>query len=183
MKQILKQIARQCAKGDPSTDDEMWRPPLSVLQTAWPELVGREVAAVSRPSGIDWQQGVLTIDVGSEPWCTELKHHAGRLLGRLREVLPWELNRLHFQVADHRDDLSPEASDRQSADRPDSTDQPADEPTSSDDDRAGRTETPSDHKEPEPDEDDALEGLPSGTADAARGILQHIRDDEADDST
>lgn len=181
MKEILKQIARQCAKGDPSTDEEMWRPPLSVLQEAWPELIGREVAAVSRPSGIDWQEGVLTVDVGSEPWCTELTHHAGRLLKRLRGVLPWELNRLDFQVADYRDDLSPASPEPESIDPAAATDGPDDKPPDSEAPRSAPEDAPS---EPEPaDGDDELDNLPSRTADAARGILEHIRQGDADDST
>lgn len=58
---------------------------LAAVQAAWPELVGRAVAAVTKP--VSERQGVLTVNCADAVWAEELSLMRDDLLGRLKEGL------------------------------------------------------------------------------------------------
>ena len=162
MRQVLKAILERASGG------EEWRPSLKILQEAWPGLVGEKIAAVTRPAGVDWQGGELTVEAATENWRREIARHDDRLLERLRQVLPWELDHLDVQVADFGDRESI-AAERGRPARPEESE--ADEAGGSDE--AGEQRRVS---EPDGDLDGTLDSLGEGTAEAARNILAHVRD-------
>lgn len=170
MRQILEQIL------DRATDeDEQWRPSLSVLRDAWPGLVGDRIAVVTRLAAVNWQDASLTVEVASENWREELQRHDHRLLERLRQVLPWDIRQLEFQVGMletghrfHSDDSDNSHPDGEG--QPDSRD--AVEETDSD----GRALTPEETSEE--DVEQTLESLDDSTANTARRILEHVRDQD-----
>ncbi len=158
MREILRQILRRA-----TGDDETFEPSLAVLREAWPGLVGDELAAVTRPCGVDWDRGRLTLEVASETWRDELARHEHRLLARIGGVLPWEIDALEFRVGMH--DAETRCPD----------DAPREE-------RSGETAGRSPGGDLEPDEpfdddvESSLDSLDDDTADAARRILDHVRD-------
>ncbi|MFB6376092.1 MAG: DciA family protein [Bradymonadaceae bacterium] len=161
MRQILKHILEQSAE---QADD--WHPPVGVLREAWPGLVGDELAAVSRPAAVDWQQGRLILEAASEAWQRELRRHDDELLDRLTQVLPWRLETLEVRSGMLTD-----------------TDRSPDEPSAMEtdsrgvhpDDGPGPTADPVETPE---DVDTSLSSLGDETAGSARRILEHIREEE-----
>jgi len=51
----------------------------------WPEIVGREVAAHTRPESFD--DGELTVTADSDAWATQVRYLAPKVLARLAEEL------------------------------------------------------------------------------------------------
>jgi predicted nucleic acid-binding Zn ribbon protein len=51
----------------------------------WPEIVGREVAAHTRPESFD--DGELTVAADSDAWATQVRYLAPKVLARLAEEL------------------------------------------------------------------------------------------------
>ncbi len=171
MRQILEQIL------DRATDeDEQWRPSLSVLRDAWPGLVGDRIAAVTRLAAVNWREASLTVEVASKNWRDELQRHDHRLLERIRQVLPWEIRRLEFQVGmpstshrfQHDDEDNPDPNGEAKRDAADSAGE-----NSSD----GMTLTP--EQTSDEDVEQTLESLDDSTADTARRILEHVREQES----
>lgn len=171
MRQILEQIL------DRATDeDERWRPSLSVLRDAWPGLVGDRIAAVTRLAAVNWQEASLTIEVASENWRDELQRHDHRLLERIRQVLPWEIRRLEFQVG------MPGAGHRFPSDDSDKPDPGGGEDRKADDsgdngNSDGVTLAPEEASDE--DVEQTLESLDDSTADTARRILEHVREQDS----
>lgn len=167
MRQILQQILDRA-----TSEDEQWRPSLSVLRDAWPGLVGDRIAAVTRLAAVNWQQASFTIEVASENWRDELQRHDYRLLERIRQVLPWEIRRLDFQVG------MPGTSHRFQDD--DTDDSPPETAQDRAEESAATTGSDREPLRPEDSSDGdvtrTLESLDDSTADSARRILEHIRD-------
>lgn len=65
-----------------------WTSPLArgELLTAWPELVGSDIAAHSEPAGID--DGVLTVQCDSTAWATQLRIMRGEILTTILRRYP-----------------------------------------------------------------------------------------------
>ncbi len=167
MRQILEQIL------DRATDeDEQWRPSLSVLRDAWPGLVGDRIAAVTRLAAVNWQDASLTVEVASENWRDELQRHDHQLIKRLRQVLPWDIRRLEFQVGmletvhhfQTGDSENPQSGGEGQRDAGDAADE-----TNPDGGTLPAEETS------EGEVEQTLESLDDSTADTARRILEHVR--------
>jgi predicted nucleic acid-binding Zn ribbon protein len=69
---------------------------LAAVQSVWAELVGKQIAAVSRP---DSERGdTITVACSDPVWAHELDLMQGRLLGSLRERLGADApKKLHFR--------------------------------------------------------------------------------------
>ncbi|MEN9620664.1 MAG: hypothetical protein RL499_857 [Actinomycetota bacterium] len=65
-----------------------WTSPLArgELLTAWPELVGADIAAHSEPAGID--DGVLTVQCDSTAWATQLRIMRAEILTTILRRYP-----------------------------------------------------------------------------------------------
>ena len=95
---LIRLIMKHSAeKADPSVIS------LELLEAAWPTLVGVEMARRTRPRA--WGDGTLHIDVSSHAWVQELSFHREELLGRIKRVFPWRLERLHLSVAERFEPL------------------------------------------------------------------------------
>lgn len=107
MQAILKESARLA---DPNVVS------LELLEAAWPELVGRDLATRTRPQ--DWRGSTLYIAVSSMPWMQELSYRQDELLSRIARLFPWKIERLHLSVVEpfeplaERDALETVAFDR-----------------------------------------------------------------------
>lgn len=71
---------------------------LELLEAAWPELVGRDLAGRTRPQ--DWRGSTLYIAVSSMPWMQELSYRQDELLARIGRLFPWKIERLHLSVVE-----------------------------------------------------------------------------------
>lgn len=72
---VLPEVTRTLGLPDPTT--------LQALRSAWPELVGAQIAAHSAPRTL--RDGVLTIGVDSAPWATQLRYLEDRIVRELAE--------------------------------------------------------------------------------------------------
>lgn len=70
------------------TEDLGWTPFLmeSEIVTAWPEIVGADVAARTTPIGVN--EGVLTVSCESTAWATQLRLMSSQVLTKVLETHP-----------------------------------------------------------------------------------------------
>ena len=162
MRDILKRILEHSADRSGT-----WRPPVGVLRDAWSGLVGDELAAVTRPSAIDWEERRLTIETATDAWHRELERHDAKLLARLNQVLPWQLEDLVIETGMiAAPDRSPDESPAPDARRPGST-----QTTEQTGPVVDRVDAPEDVEQ-------SLDSLDGGAADSARRILEHVREQD-----
>jgi len=69
---------------------------LGAIKEGWPAVVGDQIASHARPLRLT--DGVLVVAVDQPAWATQLRLHAGRLLGPLAEVGRCEITRLEVVV-------------------------------------------------------------------------------------
>jgi predicted nucleic acid-binding Zn ribbon protein len=75
--------------------------PLAALQSAWAEVVGEQIAAVTSP--VSERSGEATVSCSDSVWAQELDLMQGQLLQRLQERLGERAPRtLRFRVQDDR---------------------------------------------------------------------------------
>ena len=69
-------------------DDLGWTPFLmeSQIVEAWPEIVGSDVAARTKPTGVS--EGTLTVMCESTAWATQLRLMSSEILTKLLQALP-----------------------------------------------------------------------------------------------
>jgi predicted nucleic acid-binding Zn ribbon protein len=76
--------------------------PLAALQTAWAEVVGEQIAAVTNP--VSERAGEATVSCSDSVWAQELDLMQGQLLERLRDRLGERAPKsLRFRVQDARE--------------------------------------------------------------------------------
>lgn len=171
MQAVLKRILERATERSEGDD---WRPSIDTLRSAWPGLVGEQLAEVTTPKSIDWDAGRLVVATDSENWRRELQRRERQFLSRIDDILPWRLRSLRFEAA------APSASERTEAresNAPDSepdNERPA--PGSTTSDPEDRTQT-TDRVDVPDDLESALDSLEDETAAAARRIFGHLDPD------
>jgi predicted nucleic acid-binding Zn ribbon protein len=101
---IADEVRRELSRYGPAAG-------MAELVSAWPELVGEEVARNSWPARIA-RDGTLHVHTSSSAWAFELSQLAPTILERLREALP-EISppALRFAVG-HLPELDPPTAER-----------------------------------------------------------------------
>ena len=101
LSQVLEQISRK----------PTWRrhKRLAIILQCWQELVGKDVAQQTRPTGIF--QEVLQVATSSAVWCQELSLQRSPILSKINQVLlrthPQELLKdIHFSTARWQQDTA-----------------------------------------------------------------------------
>jgi hypothetical protein len=91
LQDMIRAILHHCArKADPEIVN------LTLLEAAWPALVGDDLARRTRPRA--WQERTLCIDVCSHLWLQELSFRREELRRRIQQTFPWPLERISFAV-------------------------------------------------------------------------------------
>lgn len=78
---------------------------LAAAVERWPELVGPQVAAVTRAEGVSGD-GVLWVRVVSSAWAAELSLMAPRILARLNDRRSGRVREIRWRVGPLADDTS-----------------------------------------------------------------------------
>lgn len=177
MQTVLKRILERATKRSEGDD---WRPSIGALRSAWPGLVGEQLAEVTTPKSIDWEAGRLVVAADSENWSRELQRRERQFLARIDDILPWRLESLQFETA------APTASERTDAPESNATaSTPEDRrPASSSEPSAPEDRTQTTDRVDVPDGlESALVSLEDETEAAARRIFGHLDPEHPDSET